>query len=128
MLGDGINDAMALAEATVGVAMGESSAALAASSADAVLMSEDLTILPRAMALCLFAKRIEHLNIFLPCLVKLIEVVFALSGHLELWMAIVADLGTLLLVLLLGLTVLSQRFWPSTTYDSEAESTETESV
>lgn len=48
---------------------------------------------------------------------KLVEVGFALVGELELWMAIVADLGTLLLVLVLGLSVLSRRFW--TDYDSE---------
>jgi len=111
MLGDGINDSTALATATVGAAMGETSAALAANSADVVLMTDKLQRLTQCIRLCRYAICIERLNIFLPCLVKVIEIGFALSGHLQLWMAIVADLGTLMLVLVLGLSVLSRRFW-----------------
>ena len=111
MLGDGINDSTALATATVGAAMGETSAALAANSADVVLMTDKLQRLTQCIRLCRYAFCIERLNIFLPCLVKVIEIGFALSGHLQLWMAIVADLGTLMLVLVLGLSVLSRRFW-----------------
>lgn len=115
MLGDGINDSTALATATVGAAMGETSAALAANSADLVLMTDKLQRLTQCIRLCRYALWIERLNIILPCFVKLVEVGFALVGRLELWMAIVADLGTLLLVLVLGLSVLSRRFW--TDYD-----------
>lgn len=111
MLGDGINDSTALATATIGAAMGETSAALAANSADVVLMTDKLQRLTQCIRLCRYAICIERINIFLPCLVKVIEVGFALSGHLQLWMAIVADLGTLMLVLVLGLSVLSRRFW-----------------
>jgi len=133
MLGDGINDSTALATATVGAAMGETSAALAANSADVVLMTDKLQRLTQCIRLCRYAFCIERLNIFLPCLVKVIEVGFALSGHLQLWMAIVADLGTLMLVLVLGLSVLSRRFWTEkdsqeySAIESETGSSETES-
>lgn len=133
MLGDGINDSTALATATVGAAMGETSAALAANSADVVLMTDKLQRLTQCIRLCRYAICIERLNIFLPCLVKVIEIGFALSGHLQLWMAIVADLGTLMLVLVLGLSVLSRRFWTEkdsqeySAIESETGSSETES-